>query len=187
MYLFIYLFEIGFLWVALSVWELTLSTRLASNSEIQLLLPPVGSKPCSTTAWCLILIYRSMPSFFMWLFRYILVLWMYVPMSVYHTFCILHSISQNCLTASLMIDVQFLFFITYFPQLHFQCYPKSPTYPPPHFLTHLFSFFWPWRPPVLGYIKFVCPMGLSFQWWPTRPSFDTYAARVKSSGLLVSS
>jgi hypothetical protein len=30
-------------------------------------------------------------------------------------------------------------------------------------------------------------VGLSFQWWPTRPSFDTYAARVKSSGVLVSS
>ena len=30
-------------------------------------------------------------------------------------------------------------------------------------------------------------MGLSFQWWPTRPSFDTYAARDKSSGVLVSS
>jgi hypothetical protein len=30
-------------------------------------------------------------------------------------------------------------------------------------------------------------MGLSFQQWPTRPSFDTYAARDKSSGVLVSS
>jgi hypothetical protein len=30
-------------------------------------------------------------------------------------------------------------------------------------------------------------MGLSFQWWPTRPSFDKYAARDKSSGVLVSS
>ena len=30
-------------------------------------------------------------------------------------------------------------------------------------------------------------MGLSFQWWPTRPSSDSYAARVKSSGVLVSS
>ena len=37
--------------------------------------------------------------------------------------------------------------------------------------------FWPWRNPVLGHIRFACPMGLSFQWWPTRPSFDTYAAR----------
>jgi hypothetical protein len=47
--------------------------------------------------------------------------------------------------------------------------------------------FWPWRSPVLGHIKLASPMGLSFQWLPTRPSFDTYAARVKSSGVLVSS
>jgi hypothetical protein len=32
-------------------------------------------------------------------------------------------------------------------------YPPTPT-------------FWPWRSPVLGHIKFACPMGLSFQWWP---------------------
>jgi hypothetical protein len=44
--------------------------------------------------------------------------------------------------------------------------------------------FWPWRSHVLGHIKFANPVGLSFQWWPTRPSFDTYAARVKSSGVL---
>ena len=30
-------------------------------------------------------------------------------------------------------------------------------------------------------------MGLSFYWWPTRPSFDTYAAKDKSSWVLVSS
>jgi hypothetical protein len=64
-------------------------------------------------------------------------------------------------------------FIRYFPHLHFQCYPKSTT-------------FWPWHSPVLGNIKFASPMGLSFQWWPTRTSFDAYAARVKSSGVLVS-
>jgi hypothetical protein len=46
--------------------------------------------------------------------------------------------------------------------------------------------FWPWRSPVLGHIKFASPMGLSLQWWPTRPSFDTYAARDKSSWVLVS-
>jgi hypothetical protein len=45
----------------------------------------------------------------------------------------------------------------------------------------------PWHSPVLGHIKFASPMGLSFQWWLTRTSFDTYAARVKSSGVLVSS
>jgi hypothetical protein len=59
--------------------------------------------------------------------------------------------------------------------------PSPPLpYPPIHT-------FWPWRSPVLGHIKFVCPMGLSFQWWATRPSFDTYAARDMSSGVLVSS
>ena len=58
----------------------------------------------------------------------------------------------------------FLFFITYFPQLHFQCYPKSPPYPPPppSLPTHS-HFFWPWRSPVLVHIQFACPMGLSFQ------------------------
>jgi hypothetical protein len=47
--------------------------------------------------------------------------------------------------------------------------------------------FWSWHSPVLGHIKFASPMGLSFKWWPTRPSFDTYAARVNSSRVLVSS
>jgi hypothetical protein len=37
-----------------------------------------------------------------------------------------------------------IFFITYFPQLHFQCYPKSP--PPPHFPTHPLPFFGPGVP-----------------------------------------
>jgi hypothetical protein len=41
--------------------------------------------------------------------------------------------------------------------------PKVPHTLPPHFPTHPFSFFWPWHSPVLGHIKFVCPMGLSFQ------------------------
>jgi hypothetical protein len=58
--------------------------------------------------------------------------------------------------------------------------PPPPPYPPT-------PTSWPWCSPVLGHIKFASPMGLSYQWWPTRPSFDTYAARVKSSGVLVSS
>jgi hypothetical protein len=78
-----------------------------------------------------------------------------------------------------------IFFITYFPQLHFQCYSKS--LPHPHLPYPPIPIFWPWRSPVLGHIKFACPVGLSFQWWPTRPSFDMYAARDKSSGVLVSS
>ena len=48
-------------------------------------------------------------------------------------------------------------------------YPPTPT-------------FWPWRSPVLEHIKFASPMGLSFHWWPTRPSSDTYAPRDTSSG-----
>jgi hypothetical protein len=28
-------------------------------------------------------------------------------------------------------------------------------------------------------------MGLSLQWWPTRPSFDTYAAKDKSSRVIL--
>jgi hypothetical protein len=47
---------------------------------------------------------------------------------------------------------------------------------------------WPWRSPILSRIKFARPMGLSFQYWLTRPSSDTYAARDTSSrGVLVSS
>jgi hypothetical protein len=53
-------------------------------------------------------------------------------------------------------------------------YPPTPT-------------FWPWCSPVLRHIKFAWPKGLSFHWWPTRPSFDTYADRDKSSGVHVSS
>jgi hypothetical protein len=81
----------------------------------------------------------------------------------------------------------FLFLIRYFPHLHFQCYLKSPPYPLPLIPYPPTPPFWPWHSPVLGHIKFASPMGLSFQWWPTRPSFDTYAARDKSSGVLVSS
>jgi hypothetical protein len=57
--------------------------------------------------------------------------------------------------------------------------PKTPYPPTPPFCL--------WRSPVLGHIKFASPMGLSLQWWPTRPSFDTYAAKDKSSRVLASS
>jgi hypothetical protein len=40
---------------------------------------------------------------------------------------------------------------------------------------------WPWSSLVLRLIKFAQPMGLSFYWWQTRPSSDTYAARDTSS------
>jgi hypothetical protein len=54
-------------------------------------------------------------------------------------------------------------FIRYFPHLHFQCYPKSPPYPRPPTPLPTHSHFLAWRSPVLGHIKFTCPMGLSFQ------------------------
>jgi hypothetical protein len=47
----------------------------------------------------------------------------------------------------------FFFLITYFPQLHFQCYPKSPPHPPPPTPpspTHPFPFFGPGVPLYWG-------------------------------------
>ena len=91
---------------------------------------------------------------------------------------------------TLVLDIDLLFLICFyyvfssitFPMISQKSPIPSPTLPYPPIPK-----FWPWRSPVLGYIKFVCPMGLSFQWWLIRPSFDTYAARDKSSGVLVGS
>jgi hypothetical protein len=75
------------------------------------------------------------------------------------------------------------FFIRYFLYLHFKCYPESSLYPPHALLpSPPTPTFWPWHSPVLGHIKFERPRGLSSQWWPTRPSSGTYAARDLSSG-----
>jgi hypothetical protein len=80
-----------------------------------------------------------------------------------------------------------LFLLGIFLIYIFNAIPKVPhTHPTPNSLpTHspFLALVFPW----LGHIKFASPMGLSFQWWPTRPSFDTYAARDKSSGVLLSS
>ena len=76
-----------------------------------------------------------------------------------------------------------LFFFRYFLYLHFKCYPKSSLYPPSALLPYPPTpTSWPWHSPVLGHIKFAIPQGLSSQWWPTRPSSATYAAREMSSG-----
>jgi hypothetical protein len=61
--------------------------------------------------------------------------------------------------------------------------PKVPHTLPPHTLPYTPTpTFWLWRSPVQRHIKFARPRGLSSQWWPTRPSSATYAARDTSSG-----
>ena len=62
--------------------------------------------------------------------------------------------------------------------------PPSPIHPLPYPTTPTS---WPWHSPVLRHIKFARATGLSFHWWPTRPSSDTYSARDMSSGVLGSS
>jgi hypothetical protein len=78
------------------------------------------------------------------------------------------------------VPLLFFFLLGIFLVYIFNAIPKVPhTHPPiPYPPTPPF---WPCRSPVLGHIKFTSPMGLSLQWWPTRPSFDTYAAKDKSS------
>ena len=76
----------------------------------------------------------------------------------------------------------FFFLIRYFLHVHFQWYPKSLLYPPPPLPYPHTPTSWPWHFHLLRYIKFARPLGLSFHWWPTRTSSDTYAARDTSSG-----
>jgi hypothetical protein len=58
-------------------------------------------------------------------------------------------LSLKCYLYSRLLFLK-IFFITYFPQLHLECYPKSPPYPPPHFPTHTFPFFGPGIPLYWG-------------------------------------
>jgi hypothetical protein len=73
------------------------------------------------------------------------------------------------------------FLIRYFLHLHFQCSQKSliPSHPPLPYPLNPTS--WHWRSPILRHIRFAWTMGISFHWWPTRPSSDTYAAKDMSS------
>jgi hypothetical protein len=81
----------------------------------------------------------------------------------------------------------FLFFIRYFLHLYLQCYLKSPPYPPTTTPLPTHSHFLALAFPYTEAYKVCKTKGLFPQWWPTRPSFDTYAARDMSSGVLVSS
>jgi hypothetical protein len=73
-----------------------------------------------------------------------------------------------------LLDIYFIYISNAIPKVphslpHRLPHPSTPTS-------------WPWLSPVLRHIKFTQPMGLSFHWWPTRPSSDSYAARDTSSG-----
>ena len=62
---------------------------------------------------------------------------------------------------------------------------KSPIPSPPHTLPYPPTpNFWPWHSPAYKVCK---SNGLLFPLMATRPSFDTYADRDKSSGILASS
>jgi hypothetical protein len=90
------------------------------------------------------------------------------------------SSNNECRNEYSSMNLDKIFFFNYifsitFPMLAQKSPMNSTPLPYPPIPT-----FWHWHSAVLGHIKFVCPVGLSFQWCPTRPSFDTYAARVKS-------
>jgi hypothetical protein len=70
----------------------------------------------------------------------------------------------------LFFFIYYVFSSITFPTLSQKSPTSSPTLP------------LPLLGPVLRHIKFAQPMGLSFHWWPTRPSSTTYAARDTSSG-----
>jgi hypothetical protein len=85
-------------------------------------------------------------------------------------------------TLFLFIFMFIFIFISYFLHLHIQYYPKSPPYPPTPLSYPPTPTSRPWHSPILRHIKFARPAGLSFQWWLTKPSSNTYAARDRSSG-----
>jgi hypothetical protein len=82
------------------------------------------------------------------------------------TWCKIHKELRN------VVFLNYVFSSITFPMLSQKSPPPSSPPPLPYSPTPIF---WPWRSPVLGHIKFAWPMGLSFQWWPTRPSFDVFA------------
>jgi hypothetical protein len=96
----------------------------------------------------------------------------------WNSFRILFMSCLNLFIFSLVFYLQFLkkFLLGIFFIYISSAIPKVPHTSPPTPTS------WPWRSPILRHIKFARPMGLSFHWWPTRPSSDTYAARDKISG-----
>jgi hypothetical protein len=73
-------------------------------------------------------------------------------------------------TIFLLLDIYFIYICNAIQKV-----PHTLPYPPNYTS-------WPWHSPVLRHKKSARPMGLSFQWWPTRSSSDRYAPRDTSSG-----
>jgi hypothetical protein len=73
-----------------------------------------------------------------------------------------------------LLGIYFIYIYNAIPKVP-NMFPHPLPHPPP-------PTFWPCRSPVLRHIKFARLMGLSFHWWPTRSSSDTYAARVTAPG-----
>ena len=85
------------------------------------------------------------------------------------------------------VFIFFPIFIRYLTHLHFQCYTKSPPDPPTPTPLPTHSPFFALAFPCTGAYKVCVSNGPLFPVMATRPSFDTYAARVKSSRVLISS
>jgi hypothetical protein len=80
----------------------------------------------------------------------------------------------------------FFFYVLFLLGIYFiyisNAIPKVPN-TLPHLLPHPpIPNSWPCHSPVLRHIKFARQIGLSFHWWPTRSSSDSYAARHMISG-----
>ena len=93
---------------------------------------------------------------------------------------------QNVTVLNITLFLKYFLLLCVFLKYIENAIPKVPHTPPPLPYPPI-PIFLALASPCMRHIHFDCPMGLSFQWWPTRPSFDTYAARVKGSGVLVSS
>jgi hypothetical protein len=97
--------------------------------------------------------------------------------------CIYKILKQSGATCHLKVLGFVLFLLDIFFIYISNAIPKVPYSLPPHQFSYpLTPTSWPWFSPVLGHIKFATRRGLSSQWWPTRPSSATYAARGMSSG-----
>ena len=98
--------------------------------------------------------------------------------TAYHPFgaCGFHCVACKSPVFYWWVISFFPIFIRYLLHLHFKCYPKCPLLP---YLPTPTS--WPWCFPCSGAYKVCKTKSLSSQWWPTRPSSVTYAARDRSS------